>query len=486
MRGRSDDELAQFVTARTQDLHHDAYVLTASQRDAERLVALTIAQLSREHADFTQGATIALSRMARTAARSPAPAPGDQTDLPPRFGPLATLRPLQRAVLLLEVGHGYDRHSVARALQLSARDVEQAYAAIPPALTDTDPAALRSLLQDFGDLAETPDPATTLAATRAIPQPPRRPWWTYAAAALVIALTVTTVGVTQTWHHDWLRTAAGLNHTHGTHYPAYTQGYKLVGIQDVAPGPIETVHAGSNDAMALQCATNAVITVSSGIMGDYQGGCSSPTGKPTLTPVIGDAAVSINDFSRKTWPVALYRATPWSEYPVATGGFVVQHDETLSKLRHVSADGYASVKPLVSGAVLTLRGDRDHPNGVFEAQLRVPAGRPASVLVLTGLLSPTSTGRYSLLVDNTRQWSSCGSASIVHYAPGPDAFTCSIFDRHVPQLSFSNWGVASPESRSVAVRVTVRNARGPWTLQLAYDRYRIGPDGQPVSPTQSP
>lgn len=478
MRGRQDFE--EFVVARTTDIHHDAYLLTASQEHAERLVVHVLAELDRDQPELTQAASTARLRMARIAARADTPA-GDP-DVAARFRPLAALTSRQRAILLLELLDGHDLHSAARVLHLSSRQVGEAYAAIPPELTDAESAQLRRLLEDFGDLVESPDPATTLGAIHALPPPPRRPWWSYAAAVLVVALTVSCVWIAQTWQNDWLRTAAGLNHSHGTHFPAYTQGYKLVAIHDIAPGPVETIPAGSNDAVAVECATNAAITISSGLMGDFRGSCSDPAGPPALTQVVGTTSVSINDFSRDTWPVAVYQSIPWDEYPVATSGFIVEHDQTLRALRHVSADGYHFVKPLVAGAVLTLHGDRERPDGTFTGQLEVPAAHPGSVLVISGLLSPTTTGRYSLLVENTSQWSNCGPAGIVHYAPGPDALTCSIFDRQVPQLNFSTWGVPTPRSRVVPVRITVRNALGPWTLQLAFDSYRIGADGQPVSP----
>ncbi|MBB2892441.1 hypothetical protein [Flexivirga oryzae] len=255
MRGRSDEDFEKFVVARVQDLHHDAYLLTASEADSEQLVAHTLAELARDRVDLTQATTTARVRMARAAAHTNLPEAGNVTDLSARFRPLAALTARQRAILTLEALDGHDLHSVARVLRLSPRDVEQAYAAIPPEFTDVDPAELRRLLQDFGDLAESPDPATTLAQVHALPPPPRRPWWSYVAALAVVALTVSTLWIAQSWHDDWLRTAAGLNHAHGTHYPAYAQGYKLVGIQDVAPGPATSLDlADQGGAVMIECA----------------------------------------------------------------------------------------------------------------------------------------------------------------------------------------------------------------------------------------
>lgn len=89
MRGRRD--LEEFVAARTQELHHDAFVLTASQDQAERLVAVVLAAMSRERADFSQAATTTGLRMARTAAHLDGQ-PTEAGEVATRFRTLATIR----------------------------------------------------------------------------------------------------------------------------------------------------------------------------------------------------------------------------------------------------------------------------------------------------------------------------------------------------------------------------------------------------------
>ena len=376
MRARRDDELEQFVAARTQDLHHDAYLLTASQDESEQLVVLVLAELSRERIDLSQAAFTARHRMARAAARADVRA-DDRDGVPCRFRPLAALTSRQRAILLLEALDGHDLHSAGRTLQLSPRQVQESYAAIPPDLADADPADLRRLLDDFGDLAESPEVTTTLAHIRAAPPPSRRPWWSYAAAALVVVLTLSSVWITQTWHHEWLRTAAGLNHTHGTHFPAYTQGYQLIDVRDVTPGPVATLNLRAEDAVVVGCAKGqadqtTIARVTSGISGLFMLSCSTVGSRQHLTPVIGDTVLVIDDFSRKHWPVGVYRKVSWDEYPVAQSDFIVQHSEKLSDQQPADSRG-VPIEPAVRGHVLTLHGTQRDPNGTFHGTLTVPA-----------------------------------------------------------------------------------------------------------------
>lgn len=313
MRTRRVDGLEEFVVARTQDLHQDAYALTGSSRDSEDLVARVLAELAREHVDFTQAGSVARLRMARAVARTDC-TPHEPGNVPIRFESLVGLTSCQRAILLLKAVDGHDLHSAGRVLGLTARDTEQAHSALPPELADTDPAGLRSLLQDFGDLAEVPHPAKTLAAIRAVPPPPHRPRWSYAVAALVIAVTISTVWVTQGWHDDWMHTAAGLNHTHGTHFPAYADGYKLVDIKEVAAVRRDNLALGASSALAFPCSDgqpngSTVGQVVTGNDGNYAAHCSA-AGLADLMPTSGDTLLTIADTGRTKLPVGVYRKIP--------------------------------------------------------------------------------------------------------------------------------------------------------------------------------
>jgi|SRR5579875_3556089 len=485
MRARQDDELEEFVAARTQDLHHAAYLLTAAQDDAEHLVAVVLAELSRERIDLSQAAFTARQRMARAAARADVRAP-DIDHVPSRFRPLAALTSRQRAILLLDALDGHDLHSAARALQLSPRQVEESYAAIPSALTDINPAELRRLLEDFGDLAESADPATTLTEMHSVPPPPRRPWWSYAAAALVVVLTVSSVWITQTWHHEWLRTATGLNHTHGTHYPAYTQGYQLIDIRDVAPGPATTLHLRAQDAVVIGCAKGqadqtTIARVASGISGLFMLSCSTVGGRQHLTPVIGDTVLAIDDFTRTRWPVGVYRKVSWDEYPVAQSDFTVQHNETLAS-QHPTDNHGDPIQPAVRGQALTLHGTAAQPNGTFRGTLKVPATPAGTQLDFTGLLSPTTTGQFSLLVDHGYPWTLCGIPDQALYMGRENFRTCSLMDHQVPQVRFGPPDKPVTGGTSIPVTFTVKHALGPWTLQLVYNSYRTDNEGQFIGP----
>lgn len=486
MRAAHDDELAEFVAARTLDLHHDAYLLTASQDDSRRLVALVLAELSRERVDLSQAAFTARQRMARAAARADVRA-SDVDGVLARFRPLAALTSRQRAILLLEALDGHDLHSAAQTLQLSPRQVQESYAAIPADLTDAEPADLRRLLEDFGDLAGSPDPTTTLTDMRTVPRPPRRPWWTYVAAVLVAALTVSSVWLTQTWHDEWLRTAAGLNQTHGTHYPAYTQGYKLIDIRDVTPGPAETLNLQAQDSIVIGCGKGqadetTVARVMSGISGLFMLSCSTVGGRQHLTPVIGQTVLAIDDFSRKQWPVAVYRKVSWDEYPVAEKGFIVEHDQTLASFQPTDDNGHV-VRPVTAGKVLTLHGTTAHPNGTFSGTLTVPPSPAGTRLDFTGLLSPTTTGQFSLLVDHAPAGSRCGSQDQMFYYSGQeDLRTCSLMDRRVPQVWFESPDISPLGGTAIPVTFTVKHALGPWTLQLLYNTYRTNENGQAIAP----
>lgn len=469
------DGFDEFVAARTQDLHHDAFLLTADQDAAGRLVTLVLAELSRERTDLTQAASAAHLRMARAAARANHPPLDTAGGVPVRFSSLASLSPRQRAMLLFESVDVHDLHSVAQALQLKRQDVEQAYAAIPPELTHADPAELRSLLGDFGELAETPAPATTLAAIRTV-HPLRRPRWTYAAAALVIALTVSTVWVTQSWHNDWLRTAAGLNHTHGTRFPAYADGYKLVGIQEVTPGQRESLALGARSALVLQCVDgerdgSEVAQAVTGSDGNYTAQCSAE-GRARLMPTTGETLLTVANSGHAERPIGIYRKASWGEYPVATSGFAVETGKELRDVAPTGPDG-TPLRPSASGTVLTLRGPAGHPDGTFTGSVSVPAGPRDAVVFVDGLLSPTTTGRFQVTVDGQISPMKCGSLDRVEYL---EQFSqsdpwCEIYNTQVPQVPFTAQPYGEVGS-SITVRITVGHALGPWTLQIAADRYK--------------
>lgn len=480
MRGREgqDDELEGFIAARNQDLHHDAYQLAAAQVSAEQLVATVLADMRREHLDLTRAGADARLRMARTAARNDSATETDGSRLPERFHTLARLSPRQRAVLVLQVIDNYDERETARALRLSTRTVTSALRSIP---YDDLPGApphtgeLRSLLEDFGDLATSPSASTTLADVRAVPPPPRRPWWTYVATFLVVVLTVTTVVITQQWHKDWLQTPNGLNHAHGTHFPAYAKGYRLVGVRDVEPGPAETIDVGARGALVIECADGqkddtAIARMASEIAGTYTAACSAP-GEAHLTPGTGETLLAIDDFHRKEWPVATYRKLSWGEYPVVTSGFTVQTDKTLRDVGAPVTSNGSPMRPSVSGPVLTLRSHPGHLNGTFTGTLTVPPEVFGTELDVAGLLSPSSTGRYRIVIDHSSPWTTCGATDVVRYTNSRDRW-CELYERKVPQITFFQPAPVG-DDRTYPVTITVEHALRPWELQVVASRYKV-------------
>ncbi|WP_446664078.1 RNA polymerase sigma factor [Flexivirga sp. B27] len=482
MRGREhqDEQLEEFIAARTQDLHHDAFQLMGTQDAAEQLVVRVLTDMRREDVDLAQAGADARLRMARLAVRDDTPTEiTDVSQLPDEFRALAQLSPRQRAILLLQVVDGLDERETARALQISGRSTDATLRSIPyDELPGMSPHSgeLRSLLDAFGDLATTPSATTTLADLRDVPPPPRRPWWTYVAAFLVLALTVTTVVFSQQRHKDWLRTPDGLNHEHGTHFPAYTQGYKLVDIREVEPGPSAEFSVDSTSAVAMNCnvlGPGLGMTVSSDLTsGNYfrrRTQCKRKDKLTPLTPVSGDTLVSVNDFSRKHWPVAVYQQVPLSEYPVATGHFDVQTGTTLDDLRVLDSMDGVQLRPRVKGKVLTLRGGAEHPNGTFKGTLQLPRGD--GNLNVVGLLSPTTTGRYLVRADHRVPWTTCGNRRTVSYGELQQSTGCALVDRHIPQIEFQQVGTPQTNARTMPVEITVKDARGPWTLQVVADRY---------------
>ena len=491
MRGRDhqDGQLEEFVAARTQDLHHDAYQFTAAQQPAEELVIAVLAAMRRERVEMAQAGSTARLRMARLASRHEAPTEiTDVSQLPAQFQVLARLSPRQRAVLALQVVDNYDERETSRALRMTTRAVTDTVRSIPyDELPGASPHSgeLRSLLEDFGDLATAPSATTTLADIRAVPPPSRRPWWTYVAALLVVALTVGTLVFSQSRYNEWARSAEGLNHRHGTHFPAYTEGYKLVDIREVAPGPAETLDLGAPSALAIECAKgqadqSTMARLSGEVVGNFPGSCSAPGKRQQLMPAQGQTLIAIDAFDRKEWPVAIYRPLPWAQYPVATKDFTVEHDKTLTSLRPTDDHG-GPLRPAVPGKTVTIRGSADHPNGTFTATLPTPVAEENSMPVFLGLLSPTSTGQFQLVVGSEAPLTRCGAPGPVFYATRTESKTCSLVDHEVPQVDYYTWANFQATGRSTTVRFTVTHARGPWTLQMVYDIYRTDNEGQLVS-----
>lgn len=484
MRGHQgqDDGLKAFISARTQDLHRSAYQLTASQESAERLVVAVLTDLHRDRVDLSRADAVAYLRMTELAGRDDRPTQtADLAQLPTRFHVLARLSPRQRAALVLRVIAGYDDRAIGRTLHLSSRATAETLHSIPydelPSVRDR-PGELRSLLEDFGDLATAPSASTTLADVRAVPPTPRRPWWTYAAAFLVIALTATSVIVTQGWHKDWLKTPDGLNHAHGTHFPTYTQGYRLVTIEDIRPGLRRTISAGTSGALALPCGTvgpDVHLSVLNDANGSYnEDYCPRLSTRPRLTPVAGKTSATVVGGDRASYAVAVYRKLPRNEYPVATKDFEVQHDLTLNAVRkEVAARDARSGSP--KRPVLTMHGTAAHPNGTFKGKLRLPHfDNPlaAPMLRAAGLLSPTTTGEFRVQIGQTPPTTACGEPRPMEAGPAPRVKECSLVDRQVPQVKYQK--DVLPDGDWIPVEITVKNASGPWTLQVVADTYGVG------------
>jgi DNA-directed RNA polymerase specialized sigma subunit, sigma24 homolog len=481
VRDHQDGQLEEFIAARTQDLHHDAYQFTAAQQPAEELVIAVLAAMRREQIDMAQAGSTARLRMAKASVRDNTPTQdSDASQLAAQFRPLARLSPRQRAVLALQVVDNYDERETSRVLRMTTRAVTDTIRSIPyDELPGASPHSgeLRSLLEDFGDLATAPSASTTLADVRAVPPPPRRPWWTYVAALLVIALTVGTIVISQSRYEEWAHSPKGLNHIHGTHFPAYTEGYKLVAIHDVKPGPPAEFSVDGSGAVTMNCADlrpGLGISSSSELnSGTYfNAACSAKAQQPQLIPAGGQTSVSINDSSRPSWPVAVYRKVSWEDYPVATGHFVVARDKTVDALRRQTGRNGQRITPLAAGTVLTMRGPAGSPNGTFRGQLELPASAGATELDITGLLSPTTTGRFRVRLNGQAPWMNCASSNVTRMTLHPDDW-CGLYDRHIPQVDFSTVDASSTlRTRRITVELSVQHARGPWTLQVVADRYK--------------
>lgn len=464
------------MSARTAELHRAAYLLTADQERAERLVQVTVERLRRDRTPLGQAGTVARHHMARRAATATEPSnagdggsPADQ-----QHATIAGMPPRQRAVLMLRILDRYDERSTARELGISTGAVATAEAEAGRILgiaIDSD--QCRTALVDFADRATWPDPAATLAGSARAKESARRPWWTYVAALVVVALTVTTVVVTQGWHKDWLRTPDGLNDAHGTHFPSYIQGYKLVTVREAVPGIAQNVTTGKEGAVALPCDViepSVRLSVQSEGSDGYEGDSCLDSNLPArLTRVEGRASAIVLGTRRHAYPIAVYTKIPRSEYPVATTDFDVQHNLTLTDARKEAHGGKA---PSAAGErpVLTLHGTAAHHNGTFTGTLRLPPAESDLPQVnAVGLLSPTTTGRFRVRIDDLPPTTSCGQPR----PPSTDHLLgCSLLDHRVPQITYLQ--DLPGASDTVQVQIVVKDARGPWTLQVVAGTYGIG------------
>lgn len=472
MRGHAndDDELIDFVAARTAELHRTAYLLTADQDRAERLVESVVGDLRRQGFDSGQGETTARHRMARMAGAvvirtSPAEENTDPTQA------IAMLSPRERAVLMLRCLDGYDPRSAAGELGLPRSKIamaeESACQSIGFDVSDT---RIRAALTDFAEQATWPDPDTTWSRSAGVRPPRRHSRRRYVAVATILALTVAAPVGSQLQHDRWLRTPAGINASHGTHFRAYTQGYKLVDVQRVPVGSTRTLRLPADDAVVLECpkVKSPADEARAPVVGDgqdtYPAWCNdSADDLYELMPATSVLSVHARPLGGRPVYVADYRPVSWNDYPVATGNFRVENDMTLLEL----AQGISQTPPVRTGQTLTMHGT----NGVFNATVQRPSGASNTSLLLSMLLSPTTTGWYRVTVDG-QSMTECGVVSQSDW--------CRIYDAYVPQISQS-WtqdagGAFTPEASSGPAEVTVevRHALGPWKLQMRYDRFRPG------------
>lgn len=106
-------------------------------------------------------------------------------------------------------------------------------------------------------------------------------------------------------------------------------------------------------------------------------------------------------------------------------------------------------------------------NGVFTGTVKKPAAARGTTLFLSGLLLPTTTGQYKVEVD--------GQAVTDCSYTAQDSTWCRFYDRDIRPVPLSPiFGTDTFDSARpgpVKVRVVVRDALGPWKLQLRYDRY---------------
>lgn len=479
MRGRPADEseLAQFVSARTAELHRTAYLLTGDQDRAERLVATAVDRLRRDGTPLSQAGGAARSYMAHLAAAATEPIGTSADDAPlpadERRAAIAGMSPRQRAVLMLRSLDRLDERSTARELGIPSTAVAGAETEASSALgAATDSVQCRTALNDFAERATWPNPSATLVAAAHVSPPRRHSRRRYVAVAAVLVIGAAAPIAAQVQHDRWLRTPEGINASHGTHFHAYTQGFKLVGVQRIPANTSRAVVSTSaREAIALGCAHFTTTSQAGWPRIDDGAGdgpepfaCAQQSAKRYfLRAAAGKTIVTATRAGHQEIAVARYESVAWDRYPVAQKDFEIQEDQTLSSLlkNRVGPQPAAA-----SGRTVTMTGT----NGVFTGRVRLPAPADGTELYLTGLLSPTSTGRYKITVDGERQLH-CGALN-----DDPDTW-CELGDHYVPQLPiYSGWSATAPgpASRrgSAVVRVEARDAHGPWKLQLQYSRYR--------------
>ncbi|RNI24297.1 sigma factor-like helix-turn-helix DNA-binding protein [Flexivirga caeni] len=470
MRGNVGEDLADFVAARTAELHRTAYLLAGDQDDAERLVARAVGQLARDTADVGQAGQHARQSMARLAVAGTAPTVGGDT---PDTAPVLRLSPRQRAILMLRHLDGLTVRMTARQLGIPRREIqrdeETACATMGFAVDDH---RIGEMLTNLGEHAAWPDPAVTIERSRHAPASRLISRTRVAAAIGVAAVTIAAVTVSNAAHDSWLRSPAGINATHGTHFHAYTQGYKLVGVQTVTVGATRTINdLAPGGVLALSCARPdprvpanwPQITDGTDVPQPYPCAAQSDRRYYLYAPD-GVTSVTAPRQGHQEIAVARYVPVPWDRYPVAKSHFDVQHNVPLD----LNAKANFGDSPVRVGETLTMHGT----NGTFTGTARVPPSAASTTLFMSGLLSPTTTGQYRIEVGG----SPMSDCSIPGSADDNDSGWCRIYDRWVPQVPMSDLGGPDPDidthGGSVVVRVQVRDALGPWKLQIRYDRYK--------------
>lgn len=498
-------DLADFVHGRTAELHRTAYLLTADQNHAEHLVAAALRTITR-HTDLNQAGTTLRHTMAHLAASADTPTTPDPTRAPrdPSQHTLATLTPRQRAILTLRTIDGLPPRETAKVLHLPQREVNAAEkAALEQLRLPADDAGLRALLDDFGEHATWPDPHETLEAVALKPARarPRRSVRTYAAAGLVVVMTLATVVISQVRHDSWLRTPSGINASHGTHFPAYSAGYELVDVRTLHRNTRLRLNLKDDQTLTVGCTgsladkaprnlldffdpgteENSAISVTSSAASDDDLGCSLQRAglSGQMGNVVTGSVVLFGTEGSRTWPVAIYRKVPWGRYPVATSGFQVEH-ESLSDMRDQTDDDGNPVRALRPGTVLTLRSGTKI-NGTFSGVLHLPRRVASSQVVLAGVLQPTTTGRFKVTLTGTQLFATCGFGLV---SAGD---WCNVYDKGVRPLVVGAEGMSDREvfgsdRTSVPVTVQVRDARGPWSLKVVADRYKVDSKGNVTKP----
>lgn len=465
MRGQSrDDELRDFLTARTAELHRTAYLLTADQHRAEHLVESAISDLRRDGLDLGQAESSTRHRMARMAAAVAIPAPPtDDTGDP--VPAVAGLSPRERAVLMLRCLDGYDQSATARELGITRSKARAAEESAWQSLGFTpDDDTTHQALTDFAEQATWPDPERTLAASHRSQLPRRRSRKRYAAVAAVLALTAAAPIGSQIQHNSWLRTPAGINASHGTHLHAYTQGYMLVSVDRVPIGGSLQVKAAPGEAVAPICRHFSLKSQSTWArVGDRLNRnieafpCASESASHYYFQGLGEAFTFSPPASKaEGLLLGRYLRLPWDKYPVAKSNFIVEHDLTMQ-----SVTKYVG-RPTTFGRTITLHGT----TGTAGAVIPLPAMAPDTNLDLTGVFSPTTTGEYKITLG--------GEPVVFCDAVAQRSPWCRMYDHHVAQIPIIQGGASgdgdTKPTDARTLRIDARHASGPWTLQVRYVR----------------